>query len=160
MCEGHAAPRPSLPGRDRWLFFPQWWSTGHSLCCCLHHLGSILPTFCCPEPKKENDIIESLHYTIYYTSRSSSIQGIFLYADLDGCICSDVVMYEGMFLHAAFRGYYVNQCMLLSPMFDRWLSPRLCVADQVLNKTLYIPCAFITHFGKCILSEPSEICAS
>ncbi len=38
--------------------------------------------------------------TLYYTS---SIQGTLLYADLDGCICSDVVMYEGMFLHEAFR---------------------------------------------------------
>ena len=27
---------------------------------------------------------------------------------------------------------------------------------EVLNKTLYIPCAFITHFGKCVWAE---ICA-
>lgn len=105
--------------------------------------------------KNENDmVIESLYYIMLQASKA------LWYADLDGCICSDVVMYEGMLLHESVRGYYVNPCRLLSPMFDRWLTPRLWVADQVLNKTLYIPCAFITHFGKCILSEPSEICAS
>ena len=28
---------------------------------------------------------------------------------------------------------------------------------EVLNKTLYIPCAFITHFGKCIWAEIWDI---
>lgn len=26
-------------------------------------------------------------------------------------------------------------------------------SPEVLNKTLYIPCAFVTHFGKCILAD-------
>ena len=118
VCEGHAARGPSLPGRDRWLFFPQWWSTGHSLCRCLHHLGSILPTFCCLELAKTRMIWLLNPYTIFIDIMLQASKKLW-YADLDGCICSDVVMYEGMLLHESVRGYYVNQCRLLSPMFDR-----------------------------------------